>query len=336
MNVLTQNEHSSDFPQREVARLGRIAVESMQKTGKYTQFLKTLSEKKNIDFTAKETLDVTETSLFTTAIAAFIEKKLEPKLVAAGAIKEITNFNTRGANGLKVPIRSELITASDLPDSGAVSYDSGTYGSTTITLSYKYAANKITHEIAQFANVDLMAAELGQIGSAVARKYDSDIISAMQTATTTANGNLTKLGTTTEITFDTLVNGLQSAQDNYAEPKVLLVSPETAATIIKLDEFSSGNSVTGALSFQGSNGVVYPYPREILGMRMVVSQQVDDDDIYLIDVDNTGYAVRSGEMEVFDGRISGSLAFEVIGALNYGVSIVQPKAIYRIEENAAP
>lgn len=314
--------------QEQVLKLGKIAYEGLKAKG--VDIKESLKAK-----TATEDLDIGDSQLFTTAISTFIEKKLRPKLVAESVIRSIP-FDTRGKDSIKIPVRNTLISASDLPDDGAVSYDSGTYASTTVTLRYSYAANTISHELASVANVDLLAEELGEIGDAIARKVDSDIISAFQSATTAGNGNLTKLGATATVSFDNLVDGQASAAANYAEPDVILLNHSTLAAITKLDEMTGGNSTTGALAYQGENGTVMPVMRNVLGMRVVASQQVDADDIYLIDTARTGYLIRSNRgVETFDGRRSGYLAYEVIGAHQYGIGIVQPKAIFRLEENAA-
>lgn len=320
----------SRYGQENIHKLGSVVVENWKRTGKYNKFMENLSTKYNVK---REDLTIAESDVYTTAISNFIERRLRPKLVAAGLVKSIT-LPTRGFGAIKIPLRNALVTATDLPDSGAVTYDTGSYDSTTITPRYIYAAQSITHEVAKVANVDLLAEELGEIGDALSRKMDSDIISEFQTATTTANGNRTPLGASTTITFDTLVNGQASAIANYAEPDALLVSPSTAATIMKLDEFSGGNGIAGALNYQGGNGTTFPYVQGVLGMKLIVSNQVDDDDIYLIDTARNGYLVQANGIETFDGRRTGYLAYEVIGALMFDVGIVQPKSIYRIEENS--
>lgn len=335
VSIVKETSDLSDYQKEGVTKIGKIAVEAMVKNGKYDKMLKSLSEKFHTDI-SKETITVAETDLFTTAIAGFIEKRLRPDLVAAQVIKVIDNFQTRGQNALKIPLRSQLVTAADLPDSGLLAYTHGTYESTTITLTYKYAAQQITHEILKFGNVDLIAEELGEIGDALARKLDSDIIAALKAATTTAGGNATSLGTGTYITYAALVAGLNSAKQNYAKPDVLLLNPSTTATIMVLDQFAGGTSLVGSLMFKGDEGTHFPLPQMILNMRVVESLQVDEDDIYLIDTQRTGYLVKSGDIETFDGRISGYLSYEVIGALNYGVGIVQPKSCYRIEERMTP
>jgi HK97 family phage major capsid protein len=315
--------------QTNAIKLGKVAYEALKAKG--IDIKEELAKAKNV---STEALDIGESSLYTTAIAGFIEKRLRPELVAAGVIKSIT-APAKGADSVKIPLRSALITAADLGDNGQVSYDSGTYGSTTITMRYSYAAQSITHELLQFANVDLMAEELGEIGDAIARKVDSDIIAKLKSATTSGNGNLVQLGSGTYVDFDALVDARKSAKANYAKPDTILLSSESEATIVKLGLFTGTDSTAnGALTRQGQNGVTFPVLQSVLGMKVVTSEQVDDDDIYLIDTARTGYIVRKNGVEVFDGRRSGYLAFEVIGAHAYGIEIVQPKAVYRIEENA--
>jgi len=322
-----------NFSKEGVIKIGKVAVEAMKTTGKYNQVIEKLSEIAGVNI-AKEDLDINDTGLYTTAVTSFVEEKMRPKLLAEGVIKQINNFNPRGNNAVKVPLRSALITASDLPDNGEVTYDTGTYSSTTITLGYKYASNRLTHEIIKFSNVDLIAEELGEIGSAIGRKVDTDIIAAFLAATTTANSNLTKLGGGTYATYDALVDGLNSHKQLYAEPDVILLNPSTTATIMKLDEFQGGSSLVGSLMFKGDDTTHFPIPRTILSMRIVESTNVGANDIYYIDTARNGYLVKAGGIETFDGRISGALAFEVIGALNYGVGIIQPAAIFRLQENA--
>lgn len=314
--------------QEKVKQLGKIAVEGLKNKG--LDLKESLAKAQGV---ATEDLTIGNDQLYTTAISSFIEKRLRPDLVAEKVIKSIS-MDTRGKDSLKIPLRNSLITATDLPDSGQVTYDAGTFASQTISLRYSYAANSISHEIASVANVDIMAEELGEIGDAVARKVDADIIAAFQAATTAGNGNLTQLGSGTFVSWDALVDAKASAKANFAKPNVVLMSSQTEASIMKLDEFSGGNSITGALAYQGENGVTFPTVQSFLNMRVVVSEQVDNDDIFLIDSERTGYLVRNNGVETFDGRRTGYLAYEVIGAHQYGIGIVQPKAIFRIEENA--
>jgi HK97 family phage major capsid protein len=328
ISTLETTEGIGSASKEHIFKLGKVMVEALKKKG--VDVREELAKRAGV---AKEALTIAETDVFSTAIAGFIEKRLTPELATVGAIKEIAAPG-KGYDSIKIPMRNALVTAQDLGDTGQVSYDSGSHTSTTITLRYVYAAQEITHELLQFANVDLLAEELGEIGDAIARKVDSDVIAAFKTNTTTTIGNLTQLGSTTEVTFASLVSGLQKAKENYAKPDLLIVSPETEATIIALGNLSGTTNVIGSMVMKGDEGTNYPLPNRILGMKVIVSQQVDDDDIYMVDSARTGYLCRRNGVEAFDGRKSGYLSFEVIGAHAYGVGIVQPKAVYRLEENA--
>jgi HK97 family phage major capsid protein len=330
MYVSTTNslEGFGTLSKENVMKLGKVAVEALKTRGIDIQ--EKMAEMSGV---SKEDLNINQGDLYTTAIASFIEKKLRPDLVAAGVIKSISVPN-KGADSIKIPLRNELITAGDLPDSGQVTYATGSYTSTTISLRYSYAAQEVTHELLQMANYDLLAEELGEIGDAIARKVDSDIIASFQAATTTENGNLANLGSGTYVTYDDLVDAKASAKKNYAKPQVILFNASTEGRILKLGSFGFDTTAgIGALGRQGDNGNVYPVLQTIMGLKVVTSEQVDDKDIFLIDTDRTGYIARKNGVEVFDGRRSGYLSFEVIGAHAYGIGIIQPKSIYRIQQN---
>jgi len=327
VSTLSESQHTTR-PRENTYKLGKVLVESLKARG--VDVRENLAKKFNV---AKEDLSIDEGDVYSTAISGFIEQRLQPKLAAVGAIKSMTAPG-KGYDSIKIPLRNALVTASDLPDNGELTSDTGSYQSTTVTLRYSYAKQQIEHELLQFANVDMLAEELGQLGTAIERKIDSDVIAAFKASTTTALGNHTKLGTTTTVTFATLAAGRRDALKNYAEPDMLIISPETEYTIIALGNLAGTTNVIGSMVMKGNETTHYPIPQAILGMKVVVSQQVDDDDIYLVDSKFAGYLIRKGGVETFDGRVSNYLAFEVIAAHAYGVGIVQPKAIYRVEENA--
>ncbi len=270
------------------------------------------------------------TVFYTTAVAGFIEKRLRPKLVSAGVIKSIS-ISPQGISGIKIPLRSALITAIDYPDAGTLTNDTGTYGGDTITTKWIQASNALTFEMIQGAAVELMAAELGEIGDALARKMDTDIIAAIDAACTTGNANLTYLGATTDISYDAIVDGFVAAAGNYAEPDTILTNPTTYGQILKFDE------LLVAMAYSSTSQAGLNQPGRLLNMNIVWSPQVGAKNLYLIDSQRTGYLVRTSDVVVFDGRITGSTKFEVIGLMGYGVGIVQPKSIYKIKTlTAAP
>ena len=283
----------------------------------------------------KEDLTISNTgSLFTTAVASFIEQRLRPNLVAADLIKFIPNFSLSGSDSVKIPIRSALITAADLPPSAEVTYDTGTYSDTTIQIEYKYAANSITIPSMQQANVDIMANELFEIGDALRRKSDSDIIAEFESATPSdgSNSNYTALGTSTVVDYDNFVDALVAMMANDSDPTDILTNPASYGNILK-----SATLITSLGRANGGSGTGNTFPRatELLNMTIHASSQVSSDDVFLIEAGKTGYFMEGTSVQAYDGRRSKHLAMEVIGAYPYGVAIVQPATIYRIRENTA-
>jgi len=268
------------------------------------------------------------TALYTTVVADFVERALRPTLLAEGVIKRL-RVNNRGASGIKVPV-STLATASTLPDSGAVTFpNSVDYTSTTITFGWVYAAQKITMEIIEQANVDLIQDQLMELGDAIARKIDSDIISAIDTAISVGTNGF-NLGAATTITYADLLNGIQQHNDLKAQPDTILTNWGTWENLM------ADTDVKSALGFNSvTAGTVFPMVQQIFGLRMLVSSQVGANNFYLVDTARTGYFVEVSDVKVFNDRSSGSLAQEVIAAKNYGVSIVQANSVFRIKENTA-
>jgi len=289
------------------------------------EFLNTFGELVNDSNTSKEDLTFDNNgALYTTVVADFVERKLRPKLVAEGVIKRV-RVDAKGTSAIKIPI-SELVTASDLPDSGNVSYASNDYTSQSITIGWVYAAQKITYELIEQSNVDIIQDQLMELGDAIARKIDSDIIAAIDSAITSSNG--TDLGSGSYITYTDFLSAYANAIDNYAEPDVILTN---SATWVKL---MSDTDVKSALHFNSVQpGSIFPLTQTFFGMKLIVSPQVSSGTLYLIDSKRTGYFVESSEVKVFNGRVSGALAEEVIAAKLYGVGIVQPNSVYRVREN---
>lgn len=320
-------ENTPGFAQEKIQDIGKVCWEALEESGRTNNVKKALAERKQV---SQEDLTLSGGSaLYTTAVASFVEKRLRPKLIAAGVVRKIGDFRMKGFNSIKVPIRDALITASDLPDSGSLSNDSGSYGSQSITLGWKYASNKIGHTLIQHSAVDLISEELGEIGDALARKQDSDIITAIDNACTSGNGNEVSI-TGATITFEKFLEALQTAGGNYAEPDKVLMNWETFADFAQLTEVK--NSMYNQPASDPSE--LFAPIKGFMGMQVLVTPQVGDDNIYLIDSDRLGYLVEGSPVQTFDGRVSGELNFEVIGAQAYGVAIVQPKAATAIRENA--
>jgi len=286
------------------------------------------SEISNLKNTSSEDLTFsTNPGVYTTVVADFIEQKLRPQLVAAGVIKRLS-WDPKGASSVKIPV-GDLLTALPLPDSGTVTYAGNPYSSVDVPLTWQYSANKITMALIEQSNVDLIQDQLGELGDAIARKIDSDIIAAFDAAITVGT-NGTNLGVGTTITYPTLIDGIAGAGSNFASPDVILTNWSTWANLMNDVDIKTGlanNSVT-----LGTN---FPMIQTLFGKRLIISDQVPAGKLFLVDSQRTGYYIEASAVKVFNDRVSGALANEVIAAKLYGVGVAQPNALFRINENLA-
>lgn len=323
--------HAHSFRQEGVAAIGRhIFQEAAQHN---PARIEALAEKLNVSV---EALTVgTDTDVFTTAISGFIEKRLRPRLVANNVIKTIVE-DRPGYNSLKIPIRSALASAGDLPDNGSFTDDTGGYDgdAVTITQTYKYASQTVTHELLRFGNVDLLAEELAEIGDALARKQDSDIIAALNAAGTAGNSNDTDLGSGTNASYTAILGGYTSLLDQDATPTDVIISPTQLDYLLTEDGPFRDAWLRAMNTNQGSADIFLPV-QNVMGMNWHVTTQCGDTEIYFIDRNKLGYLVTRGGVEAVDGRVSGSAAYEVAGLLAYGVGIIQPKAIHVVRPDTA-
>lgn len=319
----------------DVNLLGKEMMRIMKErdaNGDYYSKEDALKNKENLDAfgdLAKE--DFTSdnnTGLYTTVVADFVERALRPTLLAEGVIKRI-RVDNKGASGIKIPV-STLATASALPDSGAVTFPNGVdYTSKTIDFTWVYAAQKITMEIIEQANVDLIQDQLFELGDAIARKIDTDIIAAIDGAITPGTNGI-NLGAATNVTYDSFVTGLAGHNALNAQTDMVLTNWTTWSNLMKDTDIKS------ALGFNSATaGTVFPMVQQLFGLKLLVSNQVGANNLYFIDSRRTGYFVEVSEVKVFNDRSSGALAQEVIAAKNYGVDIVQANSVFRLKENTA-
>ena len=296
-----------------IKKIGQTIVEHYEKKG-------VLKEKLGI---SKEDLTLSgNTILYTTAVASFIEKRLRPQLVVQNVIKAVT-VNLKGVSSMKIPLRSALITAQEIGDNGEVAYDTGNYSGQTVNIKWIYAANKISYTLLQQSNVDLMANELGEIGDALGRKIDSDIVAAFESVSSATLYNNKLTGSSTA-SYSDLVTAYTNALNNYAIPDTILTDPAGLGYILSMDE------IIRAMQF---NTPATPTPSflPLLHVKLVVSPLVGSKQVYFIDSQRTGYLLRGSNVVTWDGRVNASVNFEVIGAIAYGVGIVQPKSIYNLD-----
>lgn len=282
--------------------------------------------------TVKEDLlyDANDGTLYTNVVADFIEQRMRPTLLARGLIKEVS-IDATGTSSYDIPINN-IFTAQPLPNSESVTDNSQTYGTVAVDLAWQHASVEIGHKTKTQSNVDIIADQLGLIGYAIARKVDSDIITAFEQATpnTNANSNYLAFGTSNNLTYTRLLQLMTNAMGNDANPDFALMGPGSLFNLM-----SDSNTITALGYNSQEKGSIFPRTIEFLGMQVVVSNQVSEKDVFVGDSEQLGYMVNGSGVEVMDGRVSRKTTTEYIGLKLYGVKVAQPKALYRGVENTA-
>ena len=270
------------------------------------------------------------TVLYTTAVSSTVDEAVRPELLASGVIKKLDMTNAKGINSVKIPTNS-LPTVSDLTENTDVSYNTNNYSTTTITAGWKATATKVSQELITYSNIDILADQVRLMGYALSKQIDSDIISAINTATPTDNSNSNYQatgGASTRIDYDNFVKGIELVETNNAKPTAALLHPADWSALMKDTDFKQ------ALAFGTTTNSALPRIQEAFGLQLLVSSQVTSGSTYFVDGKRAGYFVDFTPVITYDGRINSQLAFEVISAKAYGVSITQSETVALVKMSA--
>lgn len=351
---MTIRENSSDAMPMDtgvehVEKIGRKLVESYVELAKKGAFLSNKHKEKAEEFFEKsmgmdmpsqedfsnmstEDLDFpNNTSLYTTIVRNIVERAFRPELVMNDIIRTIS-VNPSGVSDVKIPI-SALKVAASLPDTGVlVAPTGGEYTDATITLEWIYAYEVITIQLIQQGIIDIVQDQMFEIGDALARKVDADIVAAIETASPSnaANSNYVALGAATFMTYGALVDGIMNHVTLNAKPDAIVTNPLTWANFLK------DSNVITALGYNSQDkGSVFPRIQDFLGLKVVLTTQASAKNLYIVDTARCKYLIEGSAIQMLDGRKGGTVNWEVIGLKLYGVEVVQPEAVYRIVEDTA-
>lgn len=284
------------------------------------------------DFESMTTEDLTfpnNDSLYTTVVRNIVERAFRPTLVMNEIIKTIT-VNAKGMSDLKFPI-SALRTAVALPATGVLPAPTNdNYTDAEIELVWIYSYEVITIQLIQQGIIDIVQDQMFELGDALARKVDSDIVAAIETATpdTDANSNYALAAST--MTYDDLVDGVMDCINNNALPDAIVTNPLTWGNFLK------SSDVVTALGYNSvDKGSIFPRIQDFLGLKVVLTTQASANNLYIIDTQRCKYLVEGSAIQMLDGRKSGTVNWEIIGLKLYGVKVIQSEAVYRIVETPA-
>lgn len=271
------------------------------------------------------------TALYTTVVRNIVERAFRPQLVMNEIIKTIS-VNPSGMSDLKFPI-SALRTALALPDSGVLPAPTNDdYGSQTITLGWIYSYEVITIQLIQQGVIDIVQDQMFELGDALSRKVDLDIVAAIETASPLAgtNNNYIALGAAVFMSYSALVSGVMAHIALNALPDAIVTNPLTWANFLK------DSNVITALGYNSQDkGSLFPRVQDFLGLRVVLTTQATAKNLYIVDTARCKYLVEGSAIQMLDGRASGTVNWEIIGLKLYGVKVIQPEAVYRIVEDTA-
>lgn len=338
---------------KHVRRAGRIVLEELFTeenrrrfpSNDYEDFKETLSSyaQQRYDFDVHEALnrDTEEvinstgddTDLYSTAMASFIDQAYEPLLVGRDVINDI-EAPSRGFDSVKVPIGQQL-TAQTLNTDGSFPSEATTdFNSRTISFDWNGAYTKIPEQLLQKAIVDLIVERLEQIGRAISRKVDSDIMTEFDKATTKNDGfygdnsNYDYLGSGNFVDFDAVINAMGELMKQNAEPTHMLMHPDSNVNYLQ------DADVKQALGFGTTEEGETPLQTVLGQMRILVSPQVPTDTVLFVDSNRIGHFLDYGDIQTFDGRVNETVQSEVLGVKPYGVRVTQEEALFAIREDA--
>lgn len=293
------------------------------------EFFETIGIEELDDMNTEDMTFPDNDALYTTVVRAVVERAFRPQLVMEEVIQTIS-IDPSGVEKLKVPI-STLRTASDLPDDGELGDpDNDDYTSEDITLSWVFAYEVVTYQLIQQGIIDVVQDQMRELGDAIARKVDGDIIDAIEDAAPSDESNNNYVSLDAEMSYKDLVDAVMEHVSNYARPDTIVTNPLTWANFLK------DSNVITALGYNSvDSGSVFPRIQDFLGLNVVLTTQATSENLYLIDSQRTKYFVEGSGIEMLDGRKSGTVNWEVIALKLYGVKIVQPEAVYRVKETTA-
>lgn len=271
----------------------------------------------------------TDSDLFTTAIASFVEAAYEPVLVSRGLMRQL-DIQLQGEDSIKIPREDALRTAQQINDDGTFpSEETGGYDSTTISINWYGLYTAIPLQLIEKSRVDIIAQRFEELGRAISRKVDSTVLSAWDTATTSGNNNLKNLGSSTDLSYDGLITEIANHFGLNAMTTDVVLNPTNWGILHKDATF-----VSGLQRSADSSGNI-PFLETLGNIRFHMSQQVGDNTTYLVDRDRLGYFVDAGDIRTFDGRVDNSIQTEVLAVKPWGVSVTQPEGVYQIKDNTA-
>jgi hypothetical protein len=315
---------------------GKLICKDMIAKGVSLESLKSeMNFKENVNGAMTFREDVTTAdagALYITALASVIRAAVEPNMVGLELLQLNTDLmNGAGKGAIKLP-KEKRVVAAEVAEGGAITYTGEGYDSITVSPTKKIAASKITWEMIKRGMVSLITAEAARVGKALARKIDSDIITGIVAVCTAANSNRVATGgASTRVSYNKLIDArakIEGFEVGGFKATHLVLHADDYAALCKDEDFKQ--ALVRAPVVQGAPGSqnvgLFPQVEYFGPQKVVQSNQITSGTSIFVDSTELGTFVQESDVEVVDGRISGSVDSEVIALQSYGIGIQNTRA----------
>lgn len=325
---------------------GKLITKDMVKKGVSLESLKSdlrLKESSTGGFYRfREDVDTGNSSaLYITALASVIRAAVEPNMIGLELLQLNTDLMNGGGKGaIKLP-KEKRITAAEIGEGGVVTYTGEGYESITVEPTKKIAASKITWEMVKRGMVSMITAEAARVGKALARKVDSDILTGIVAVCTSANGNrVVTGGASTRASYNKLIDTrakIEGYEVGGFKATHLILHADDYAALCKDTDFKE--ALVRAPVVQGSAGEptvgVFPQLEYFGPQKIIQTNQITSGTTLFVDATELGTFVQETDVEVVDGRISGTVDTEVIAVQSYGIGIQNVRAAAKLEMSSS-
>ena len=320
--------------QEQVKKLDKIFIEGVLNTSN-RKILEKYGGVVESYMAVKEAINTTgdDADLYSTLMAQFIDEAFEPNLIAREVIQTV-NFPFNGYDSIKIP-RDNQLTAVEVNTDGTFPSEA-TEGFDSVTANIKFVGGYtyIPEQLRRKSAVDLLAYRFQQLARAINRKVDSDILAEVEKATTAGDADYGTNDNEVEgaVTYDNMIDLLEKLYSNDAEDTDLLINPKAWASLNKTADAKSAANFISRIT-QGAEGSVtllHGFGKS----RLHITSQMPDDTVYAVDRNRSMAFVDGGDIQMFDGRVSGTVQHETLAIKPYAVKIVNPKAFAALRPSA--
>ncbi len=320
---------------------GKLIIKDMIKSGINVESLKSKYRMSESTRFREDINTGNSSALYITALASVIRAAVEPNMVGLELLQHNTDLMNGGGKGaIKLP-KERRVTAAEIGEGGSVIYTGEGYESITVSPTKKVAASKITWEMVKRGMVSMITAEAARVGKALARKIDSDIIGGIEAICTAANSNRTATGgASTRVSYNNLIDAralVEGFEVGGFQATHLIVHPDDYAALCKDTDFKQALNRATVVSGSGaqSSANIFPMVEYFGPQKIVRTAQVTSGTTLFVDSSHLGTFVQESDVEVIDGRISGSVDTEVIAVVSYGLGIQNVRAAASVVQSAS-